>query len=82
MDLTNECIAKMASKPYNPTTAEVEDELFAGKPWSSEDFVAGQLRDVGFTNVETEILSITAKVGSPEMYVMLPFYFRAHLIAS
>jgi hypothetical protein len=69
MDLTNVCIGKMSDKPYNPTTAEVEEKLFGGKPWSSEEFVAEQLRDVGFEKVETEVLSIIAKVGSPEMFV-------------
>lgn len=72
MNLVNQCISRISGSPYNPTTAEVEEKLFAGKAWGDEEFVAKQLRDVGFEKVETEVLKIVAKVGSPEMQVF-PF---------
>jgi hypothetical protein len=61
----------MSSSPYNPSAAEVTSNLYSGKAWNEPEYVAQQLKDAGLERVETQVKTVLAKVGSPEMYVHL-----------
>jgi hypothetical protein len=65
----------MSSPPYNPSADEIDDKLYAGRAWGSQEYLASQLRESGFVEVETQVEKVVAKVGTPASYVYSVFAF-------
>jgi hypothetical protein len=60
----------MPSSPLNPSEHAITDIIYAGCAWDSPSYVASRLREAGFVDVQTEAKAITARVGTPEAYVL------------
>lgn len=68
-DLLARCIAQMKEKPYSPSSAELEQKLYQGHDWSNINYVASQLRDAGFTKVDTLRHKLEAPCMTPKLFV-------------
>ena len=67
--LLHTSISKMHDTPYNPTSSEMEDKMFSGKPWGQEGYVAQQLQEAGFEKVKTEVKRYKAQIGFAKTFV-------------
>ncbi|KAH7067159.1 hypothetical protein FB567DRAFT_541870 [Paraphoma chrysanthemicola] len=58
-----------APQPPCPSAAEVQARLMSNRAWGEEGFVAEQLREAGFVEVQTDVKRAVAKVGTPKVYM-------------
>jgi hypothetical protein len=59
----------MPEAQNSPSPDQIKQKMYAGLAWDEPEFVAQQLKDAGFANVETEIVAYKARVGSPDAFM-------------
>ncbi|KAF1846081.1 S-adenosyl-L-methionine-dependent methyltransferase [Cucurbitaria berberidis CBS 394.84] len=62
-------IARMADAPYSPSSSDLEEKLFSGRPWGDHKYVVSQLREVGLHNVDAVREKKSAQVGTPKLFM-------------
>jgi hypothetical protein len=56
-------------RPYCPSKDEVEAKMYQGRAWNSPSYVAQQLTDAGFENVQTQKEERDVEIGTPEQFM-------------
>jgi hypothetical protein len=62
-------ISLMSSPPYSPSSADLENKLFAGHNWGDKAYLASRLQEAGFDKVDTVREKKTAEVGTPDLFM-------------